>query len=217
MNRKSSLRTAAASAAAVLETNATKDLFERGRRIVMEASSQHMNAPEHAGSSPAIKKPVEVDLASPSAAAYWSDPTVELFARLEELYPGDPGQLSGVDLRIAQSGPYAWLAAQIGAGTQPDGAPAIHCFGHLKADEVARFAEEAFMGAGFVTSLHELYPYVRPDAFSGAALIFFGGDEPKIQLCFGAHCLGVLRGPLLTAFLECARLRSAGFDGTEVE
>jgi hypothetical protein len=204
MNRKSSLRAAAASTAAVLETSAS-------------ANSQIMNAPVQMGSSPAIKKPVEVDLASPSAAAYWSDPTVELFARLEELDPGDPGQLSGVDLRITQSGPYTWLSAQIGAGTQPDGAPTIHCFGIVEADEVARFAEEASTGAGFVMSLRELYGHLHPGALSGATLIFFGGDEPKVQLCFGAHCLGVLQGSLLAAFLECARLRSAGFDGTGVE
>jgi hypothetical protein len=64
-------------------------------------------------------------------------------------------------------------------------------------------------------SLREIYPYARPDAFSGATLVFFGGHEPKIQLHFGAHCLGVLRGRVLAAFLKCARIRSAAdLEGT---
>ena len=72
-------------------------------------------------------------------------------------------------------------------------------------------------GGAFMMSLRELYPYVRPDAFSGATLTFCGRHQPEIRLCFGAHCLGVLRAPLLTAFLRCARARSAGLTGTGVE
>jgi hypothetical protein len=102
------------------------------------------------------------------------------------------------------------ILAYIGDGASfYNGIPMIHCLGYLDAGDVARFANEATTGEGFVMSLRELYPYARADAFSGATLIFFGGDEPKIHLCFGAHCLGVLRGRLLAAFLECARARSA--------
>jgi hypothetical protein len=202
MNRQSSLRTAAASTSAVLETNAS-------------ANSQIMNAPEQTGSSPAIKKPIELDLASPSAPPYWGDRAVELFTWLEELHPGDPGQVSGVTLRIAESGRYAHMRADIGDASQLyNGLPIYHGLGNLDADGVARFAEEATAGAGFVMALREPYCNVNQDALSGATLVFFGGDEPEIRLYFGAHCLGIVRGRLLDAFLECARLRSAGFDGT---
>jgi hypothetical protein len=201
MNRKSSLRAAAASTAAVLENSA-------------DANSQIMNAPEHAGTSPVTRKPVEVNLADPGAADYRGDGAVDLYVQLEELYPGDPGQLSGVTLRIAESGRCAAIQAHIGDGSSwHNGIPMIHCLGYLDAGDVAQFAEEATAGEGFVMPLREIYPCARPGAFSGATLIFFGGDEPKIQLCFGAHCLGVLQGELLTAFLGCARVRSAGFDG----
>ena len=91
MNRKSSLRTAAASSAAVLETSAS-------------ANSQNMNAPEHTKSLVASQKPVEVCLADPGAAVYWEDPRVEVFVRLEEMFPGDPGELSGAVLRISENG-----------------------------------------------------------------------------------------------------------------
>jgi hypothetical protein len=205
MNRQSSLRAAAASTAAVLETDAG-------------ANSQIMNAPEQTGSSPAIRKPIGVDLASPNAPPYWGDRVVEMFTWLEELYPGDPGQCSGVTLRISESGRYAQIRADVGDASQLcNGLPMLHCLGYLDTDGVARLAEEATAGAGFVMALRELYPYIRPDAFSGATLVFFGGDEPKIQLYFGAHCLGVLRGRLLAAFLECARLRSAAPASTERE
>jgi hypothetical protein len=205
MKQKSSLRTAAASTAAVLETSAS-------------ANSQIMNAPEHTESSPIIRKPIEVNLADPGAADYRGDGAVELFAQLEELYPGDPGQRSGVVLRISEYGPHVWLVAEIGNVQQSyDDGPSTHCLGFLRGEEVGQFAEEATTGAGFVTSLRELYHHAHPDALSGATLIFFGRDEPEIQLCFGAHCLGVLRGRLLTALLESARTRSASLTETGVK
>jgi hypothetical protein len=196
MKRESSLRTAAAPTAAVLETKTG-------------ANSQIMKAPEPSGSSPAIKKPVEVDLGAPGAAVYWEDPRVELFVRLEELYPGDPGQLSGAALRISESGPCAELRAE--TGDIPDGSRGLHCLGYLTAEEVEDFARKFHRGGAFMVSLREPYPHATPDAFSGAELTFAGDLQPEIRLGFGRHCLGVLREPLLSVFLRCARVRSAAF------
>jgi len=200
MNRQSSLRTGAASTAAVLEHSAG-------------ANSQIVNAPKHTKSLMVDQKPVEVNLADPGVAAYWEDPRVEVFVRLEELYPGDPGQLSGAALRISESGPSVQLRAEIGDILQPDGGRGLHCLGYLTAEEVEDFARNVHRGGAFMVSLRELYPSVGPDAFSGAELIFCGKHEPEIRLRFGPHCLGVLRGGLLDVFLRCARVRSDGFAG----
>jgi hypothetical protein len=196
MNRRSFFRAAAAvSTVAVLETSAG-------------ANAQLMNAPEQAESSPAIQKPVEVNLADSGTAVWRHDPAIDLFVRLEELYPGDPGQLSGAVLRIMADGRCAYLQAEIGDVQQPYGGRTTHCLGYVGAGEMAQLADDAESGAAFIRPLRELYPYAAPNAFSGAKLIFFGGEKPEIQLCFGAHCLGVLRGQLLATFLRCARMRS---------
>ena len=173
------------------------------------ANSPAMNMPEHTESSSTTRKPVEVDLADPDSAAYRRDESVDLFVRLEELYPGDPGQLSGAVLRIMGSDRDARLVAEIGDVLQPYGGTAPHCLGYLDVPDLRQLAVEGANERGFV-DLWELYPEMRSGTFwlSGATLNFSGGNVPDIQLCFGEHCLGVLRGKLLTAFLECARIRT---------
>jgi len=175
------------------------------------ANAQLMNAPEHSGSFPAIKKPVEVNLADPGTAVYWEDSRVDAFVRLEELYPADPGQLSGAILRIGLSDPSADLSAEIGNILQPDGSRGIHSLGYLSPEDLKDFVRGVHRGGPFMMSMRELCPHLRPDAFSGAELIFCGWHQPQIRLCFGTHCLGVLRdGGLLEVFLHCARNRCAG-------
>jgi hypothetical protein len=168
-----------------------------------------MNAPVQAGSSPAIKKPIEVDLADPKAQEYRADGDVDVFVRLEELYPGDPGQLSGAVLRVSQAARYTFLQAHTTPAPQPYGGHTTHCLGYLEAEEIQRFVGEAGAQVKTMKNLRELENDDAPLGLSGARLVFFGGDEPEMQLCFGAHCLGVLRGRLLTAFLDCARIRAA--------
>jgi hypothetical protein len=196
LNRRLFLRTAAASTAAVLGTSTS-------------ANAQTVNAPVQAGSSPAIKKPVEVDLADSRAAAYRGDGDTDLFVRLEELYPGDPGQLSGAVLRVAQAGRYTFLQAHTAPAPQPYGGHTTHCLGYMRAEDIQRFLVETGTRAKTMANLRELENDDAPLGLSGARFFFFGGDEPEMRLCFGAHCLGVLRGRLLTALLDCARIRAA--------
>ncbi|MBZ5584243.1 MAG: hypothetical protein LAQ30_18920 [Acidobacteriia bacterium] len=196
MNRRSFFQAAAASTAAVLASGASAD-------------SHIMNAPGQAESSPAVQNPLEVNIADPGAPRCWRDRATDVFVQLEELHPGDPGQLSGTVLRIMEAGRYASLQAEIGDVQQPYGGRATHCLGYLGAGELAQLADDAESGeALFTRPLRELYPCVLPNALSGARLIFVGGDRPEMQLCFGAHCLGVVRGQLLKTFLRCARMRS---------
>ena len=156
-------------------------------------------------SEPAEPTPVEVDLADPSSRRWRENPAVDAYVRLEELYPGDPGQLSGTSLRITESGKSAWLRAEFGT----------HCLGFLDAGKVADFVStvQADSRQELRTFLFELYPEIEPRRWSGSSLLFMGGDDPEIRLCCGfgaAHCLGVVRGANLGALLECARVRCEG-------
>jgi hypothetical protein len=193
MKHRSSFQAAAVSAATVIGKSAS-------------TSSLPMNASRERW------KPIEIDLADPKALRHWTDGAVELFAQLEELYPDDPGQKSGGSLRIAESGEYGILNAQIG-----DQVRTTHCVGYLFPKEVAHLAERACRGENCTVPLHEMcsaepYPCKRTDLFSGATLAFFGGEDAALRLCFGDHCLGILTGCLLTAFLACMRIRFAGME-----
>jgi hypothetical protein len=168
-----------------------------------------MNAPEHSGSFPAIKKPVEVDLAGPGTAVYWEDPCVDVFVRLEELYPGDLGQLSGAVLRIGAFDESADLKAEIDDTAVGSRVP--HSLGYLSPEDLKDFVRGVHRGGPFMMSMREIYPRLTPDSFSGAELIFCGWHQPEIRLCFGTHCLGVLRDRgLLEVFLHCAQNRCGG-------
>jgi hypothetical protein len=193
MKKTSSFQAAAALTAVATEDNAG-------------ASSLPMSASREGW------KPIEIDLADPKALRHWTDGAVELFAQLEELYPGDPGQKSGGSLRIADSGKYGILNAQIGDQVQT-----THCVGFLFPKEIAHLAERACRGENCTVPLHEMCSeepdlFKRKDLFSGATLAFFGGKDAALHLCFGAHCLGILTGNLLTAFLACMRIRFAGME-----
>lgn len=195
-HRLSHLATAAPTAA-VLQTSAG-------------ANAQIMNAPKHSGSFPAIRKPIEVDLADSKAEAYWRDSTVGLFVRLEELHPGDPGQLSGVLLHILTGCEFPILNVEIGDVLQPYGGRMPHCLGYLDVRELAQFANQTRACTIARATLRECYPEIRPDVFSGAEMIFVGDCEPvgpQIRVQFGTHCLGILRGELVTRFLQCVRDR----------
>lgn len=193
MKKTSSFQAAAALTAVATEDNAG-------------ASSLPMNASRERW------KPIEIDLADPKALRHWRDGAVELSAQLTELYPGDPGQLSGASLRIVDSGEYGMLNAQIGDQVQT-----AHCVGYLFPKEVAHLAERACRGENCTVPLHEMCSAEpdqcnRTDLFSGATLAFFGGEDASLRLCFGGHCLGILTEHLLTAFLACMRIRFAGME-----
>jgi hypothetical protein len=116
--------------------------------------------------------------------------------------------LSGAVLRIGASDPSADLRAEID-GTA-DGSQVPHSLGYLSPEDLKNFVRGVHRAGPFMMSMRELYPHTRPDAFSGAELIFCGWHQPEIRLCFGTHCVGVLRdGGLLEVFLHCARYRCA--------
>jgi hypothetical protein len=127
-------------------------------------------------------------------------------AWLEELRPGDPGELSGCALFLNEGGKDTYLTAEIGHTPQRKGSPLCHCLGYLDTAEFQVLVERADGGERFTLALWDR-EWGKPPYYSGATLIFFGGEKPEMQLCFGSHCLGVLRGRTLTALLECAHLR----------
>jgi len=152
------------------------------------------------------------DLADSASAERSANQNETMFALLEERYPGDPGQISGCALYITEGGRYAWLSAHIHCAEQRGGGgPLSHCLGYLDAEGARVLVEQSSKGIPFAVALREMYPQVRPGAFSGATLNYFGDDGPEIRLYVGSHCLGVLRGQLMAAFLECARVR-LGFE-----
>jgi hypothetical protein len=161
--------------------------------------------------------PLEVDLADPDAARHIGNSMTELYVRLEELHPADPGQLSGTFLRVMQSGAeFTFLNAQC-AALQPDGSQGFHIYGWLDGAELAYIGsvDSTDETGSFVVRLREHYAYRpdRPDCYSGASLILFAGDDPELQVSFGGHSLGVLRGQLLTNFLWCVRQRCSAAEG----
>lgn len=157
-------------------------------------------------SRPAVRTPVEVDLADPDAARYFGKSGIELYVRLEEMYPGDAGQLSGATLRIMHSGKDTVLNAE-GAAPQRDGSQITHVYGYLDGEELAYAGEANPERHNFLIRLCELYPEIRPKVYSGATLMLFAGANPRLEVCFGGHFLGVLRGRLVTTFLSCVHQR----------
>jgi hypothetical protein len=117
------------------------------------------------------------------------------------LYPADPGQLSGAVLYLLQAGPHTCIHASLASESR-------HILGYFNAASIRRLVDEAETGASIAMGLREYYPVdSSQDRFSGATLALSGGDSPEARLCFGAHCLGVLRGDLLAKFLKCAAIR----------
>ena len=93
LKRKASLVAAAPSAAAI----------PKSARFSSEIIST-AGRPAERASTPL--RPFEADLADhPASAKHWADPAMSLFAQLEELYPADPGQLSGCSLYINRGRP----------------------------------------------------------------------------------------------------------------
>jgi hypothetical protein len=186
---------AAASSVAALATN-------------IRASSG-VTAPGPQGGSPMPSRPYEFDIAEPVSAAHWADQGADMFARLEEMYPADPGELSGCALFVFGGGQHTCFNVDISHTPQRDGFPRLHNLGYLDVEELRQLTEQAREGEHFVAALREMYPHARPAAYSGATLNFFSGANPEMRLYMGSHCLGVLRGPALAGLLECARIRLA--------
>jgi hypothetical protein len=198
MNRRALFTLAALPSVAALQSKA------RAHSLQTDAARPAARQAAHGASMP-----VEVDLDDPSAAEFFRNPPTDLYVRLEELDPGDPGQLSGAVLRIMSGGKYVIFNAEIGEALQRDGSRITHCLGTLHYEELASLAaaDPSDCSDSEVVPLRELYSWADRGAFSGADLILFAGEDPELQLRFGAHCLGVLRGEPLAKFLACLRMR----------
>jgi len=152
--------------------------------------------------APRAGGPVEIDLEDPAAAAWMGERSIEAFISFEEQYLGDPGQRSGASLRLMEAAEGVFLNAEI--------ASTHHCLGYVQPAAAAQFAIAIAGGESPVeASLQEIYPEISPARPSGAKLFFFAGRYPQLRLQLGPHCAGVLRGALLTKFLECLRVRCA--------
>src|ERR1035441_218343 len=96
-------------------------------------------------------RPFEAGLADhPPSAKPRAAPAMSLFAQLEELYPADPGQLSGCSLYINEGGRCIRLSAEIAYAPQRDGSVLNHSLGDLGAEEV-KWLFEAMSGNTPVT------------------------------------------------------------------
>lgn len=142
-------------------------------------------------------QPLEINLGDPGAMSggHWRCGATNAFIRLEEIYPADPGELSGAELRIIESGDNLNMAALIGH----------HWVGCLDARHLGAFSAtlQAEPDEFLEMSLFEFeWQYMHP--LSGAKLVYNRGI---LGLYMGKHCLGVAGGNLLKAFLECASYR----------
>jgi len=144
------------------------------------------------------RTPTEVDLADPASDRWRANEAVDAIVGLEELYPGDPGQLSGCSLRVMGKGEYASLQGEIGH----------HSLGFLDEAELAEFVSAFRTESDVRVSLCEIYPSVEPRRSSGFSLLFVAGNDPEIRLYSGfTHCLGRLSGPKLQALMSFLNYR----------
>ena len=175
------------------------------------ADSQNVNPRgQRGGSTPAIEEH-EIDLGATATCRDLRDRTVDAIVRLQELDPGDEGELSGSVLRIIESFKGVGIVAEGGEVEQPDGHRSRHCFGWLNGASTRRLMEDTAAGASITMDMRESYSeWGGPDEFTGAALSISGGRVPEVRLCFGAHCLGVLRGHTVWRFLDCIKIRGGG-------
>jgi hypothetical protein len=119
--------------------------------------------------------------------AVWLNAAVDIYVRLEELHPGDPGEASGAELRFSENGEYSTLGAYMGS----------HCLGLLDGSDLVEFLgrslnrvdSQAGADGGIVAELCELYPQLEPRRPSGAHVFCGGGG---LSLWFGQHCFGVI-------------------------
>jgi hypothetical protein len=192
MNTKR-LQTAAALPAAAPEISA------RGANLEIEETQGPV------GSHP-VPEGFEIDLADLNYLRWQRVENIDLFVRLEELDPADPGEISGCSLWICGAGLDTMIRANSCEGRHVIG-PVGHCVGILQAASIRRLVDESGAGASIMMGLREFYSKPHSTAFSGATLALSGGDRPEARVCFGTHCLGVLRPWLVERFLECARIR----------
>jgi len=153
-------------------------------------------------------RPFSADIADPCYARRLADSNTDLFVRMEELDPADPGELSGAELRVHESGQDTQVTAGIGDTLQPYGYRSSHFLGWLPSAETCALASADLTAADrepIFVAFRE-----RPDTADNRIWLKLStGENPAAALDIAGHCLGVLRGDLLVRFLDCIRKRSA--------
>lgn len=148
---------------------------------------------------------VEVDVADPKAASpsVWLEHSPDVLMKLQELYSGDAGELSGAGIRFLGEGDSSILIAEFGQ----------HALGFINGSSLLRFlklamgaaADEPDAPAVVAADLGEMYPNIEPRRPSGARLVF---DGLHLGLWINEHCCGVQAGGLVQEFLRRAWLRA---------
>ncbi|MDR3701999.1 MAG: hypothetical protein P4L56_20290 [Candidatus Sulfopaludibacter sp.] len=165
-------------------------------------------------------RPLQVDLADPDSRPYLRDRMIDVYVRLEELDPCDPGELSGARLIISDRGAELIVSAGIGDTLQPTtvapkGFRTSHLLGSTKRGGVAPMLDfEPTSGDSFFITLQDAG---RADYSAVRLVLFWDEDEPQLRLYLANHCLGVLSAVSLVRFFECLRMRSAITEGKPTE
>jgi hypothetical protein len=167
-----------------------------------------------------FEAPISIDVAEVGPSDPDPSKETELRLRLEEKYPCDPDQWSGVTLLLNQSGDYTIMAANIGyddASCELNNGS--HCLGSLQGRPVREFLQKAValvrdydgVDSEIVTlDLKELYYSKVTNGLSGAQLRYSGhGRDAELTLCFGSHCFGAARGSILWKWLNVANARAS--------
>lgn len=149
--------------------------------------------------------PFEADLAKPGALKYVDRSAVELFVRLEEENPADPGELSGARLHVIDSGACMSLSASIGDVLQPYGERTSHWLGLMGVETVTRL----LLAVDNETEFAIYFEAERGKAWNPVQVQIYAGENPELKLRISGHCLGVLRGELLKRLFDCLRKRCA--------
>lgn len=153
-----------------------------------------------------IHHPIEIDLEIPDTMAWWRYGPTNAYVKLKEIEApsgpdpeSDPLRFSGAELRFHDDGKYLNFCALMGNS---------HWLGYLPQESAAMFFLALSRDAGETHSVL-LFEFYNRDRYplSGARLIYAPGVEPALSLCFGSHCLGVVKGRPLAALLECAAYR----------
>jgi hypothetical protein len=152
---------------------------------------------------PVRTSPFEVDLTDPAMGRYFEDPKVDLCVKLEERFPADLGQLSGIVLRIMFSGKNTVLNVESPA-PQPLGSSLTHLFGYIQG---AKLADASAANPGDPADSFLICLQERKNVFSGLSLTLLGGDIPELRVALGNHCLGILRDRPLSMFLQLLHRR----------
>ncbi len=148
----------------------------------------------------AMAAPVyEADVCDPRFAdpQLWKRDEVDVVLHLSEMDPGDPGELSGADLRLTGSGDCAVLTPEFGH----------HVLGILPSEHARQFVGRAlasFSLPDYMLSGKLAEFYGEAGRFSGAELHFEGGPNPSLQVRCGEHVFGLAQGASLREFLNRA-------------